>query len=102
MTFHIRKTLACALAAATLASAAPAMAGKDRRDSGPHRPPVAIALAPEAHADRAGTVIAGLLERLDLDQAHREPAWRNPHGHSRPSPDRTYFPPAPPSVPAPG
>ncbi len=93
MTFRPGKTLACTLAAATLASALPAEAGERWRDH--HRRPVPM----ERHADAAdllaaGAIIAGIASQPP--PAPREPAWRHPQAYPRPSPDRVYFPPAPP------
>ncbi|MCO5157960.1 MAG: BA14K family protein [Aquamicrobium sp.] len=100
MTFRPSKTLACAVAAATLASALPAEAGERWRDH--HRRPIAA----ERHGDAAdliaagliglaaGAIIAGIASRPP--PAPREPAWRHPQAYPRPSPDRVYFPPVPP------
>lgn len=70
MSFRPGMVLACALAAAALAF--PATAGEGWRASG-HGPIPA-----------------------ERQAGPREPAWRHPHAFARPSPDRVYFPPAPP------
>lgn len=113
MTF--RPAFAFALAAATVVSTLPAEAGGRWRERDHHRRPAPV----ERHLDggellaigilglAAGALIAGALagqpgtpETPHARPHHREPAWRHPQGHPRPSPDRTYFdrayfPPAP-------
>jgi len=109
MPFRPEKALACALAAATLASTLPAEAGERWRGHYPRPAPA------ERHLDAASLIAAGLiglaagailagiagqqttpLETAPREPAPREPAWRHPHAYPRPSPDRVYFPPAPP------
>lgn len=112
MIFRPAKALACTLAAATVLATLPAEAGGRWRDRDHHRRPVPV----ERHVDggellaigilglAAGALIAGMAGQPESSYAepiHREPAWRHPHGYPRPSPDRTYFPPAPPHRPAP-
>lgn len=107
MTFRPHKALASALAAATLLSALPAEAGERWRNRDHHRRPVPV----ERHVDGGELLAAGLLGLAagaiiasiasQPEPIHREPAWRHPQAYPRPSPDRTYFPPAPPHNPAP-
>lgn len=107
MTFRPHKALASTLAAATLLAALPAEAGERWRSRDHHRRPVPV----ERHVDGGELLAAGLLGLAagaiiasiasQPEPAWREPAWRHPQGYPRPSPDRTYFPPAPPHAPAP-
>ncbi|RIK86786.1 MAG: hypothetical protein DCC69_05650 [Hyphomicrobiales bacterium] len=113
MTFRPAKALAFTLAAATVLSTLPAEAGGRWRDRDHHRRPAAV----ERHVEggellaigilglAAGALIAGMVagqpQPYHAGPVHREPAWRHPQGYPRPSPDRTYFPPAPPHRPGP-
>ena len=109
MTFRPAQALALTLAAATVLSTLPAEAGGRWRERDHHHRPVPV----ERHVDggellaigilglAAGALIAGMIanqpqpEPHHAQPLHREPAWRHPQGYPRPSPDRTYFPPAP-------
>lgn len=103
MTLSPNRTLAFTLAAAALVSMLPAEAQAGWRANDTHRRPATV----ERHSDvgdlpaagmiglAAGAIIAGIAGQSQ--PAWREPAWRHPHGYPRPSPDRVYFPPAPPS-----
>lgn len=107
MIFQPARPLAFALAATTLLTALPAEAGgRWRERDHHHRRPAPV----ERHVDggellaigilglAAGAIIAGMVSQPP-PPAYREPAWRHPQTYPRPSPDRTYFPPAPPHRP---
>ena len=104
MTIRPHKALASALAAATLLSALPAEAGERWRNRDHHRHPAPV----ERHVNGGELLAAGLLGLAagaiiasianQPEPAYREPAWRHPQAYPRPSPDRTYFPPAPPQT----
>lgn len=100
------RPLAFALAATTLLTALPAEASGRWRERQMERHVV------ERHVDggellaigilglAAGAIIAGMASQSP-PPAYREPAWRHPQAYPRPSPDRSYFPPAPPHRPGP-
>lgn len=107
MTFRPTKALACTLAAATLLTALPAEAGERWHHRDHHRRPAPVErgmdggdlLAVGILGIAAGAIIASIASQPE--PAYREPAWRHPQAYPRPSPDRTYFPPAPQHDPVP-